>query len=332
MGCTVSAEDKAAAERSKMIDKNLREDGEKAAREVKLLLLGAGESGKSTIVKQMKIIHEDGYSEDECKQYRAVVYSNTIQSIMAIIKAMSNLKIDYRETARVDDARQLFALSAAAEEQGVLTDDLANVIRRLWADSGVQGCFTRSREYQLNDSAAYYLNDLDRIARADYIPTQQDVLRTRVKTTGIVETHFTFKDLHFKMFDVGGQRSERKKWIHCFEGVTAIIFCVALSAYDLVLAEDEEMVSFRYSLERFTTGEVMENIVDFLRGFYTGANKYDEAASYIQTKFEELNKKKDTKEIYTHFTCATDTKNVQFVFDAVTDVIIKNNLKDCGLF
>ncbi|CDQ92451.1 unnamed protein product [Oncorhynchus mykiss] len=65
---------------------------------------------------------------------------------------------------------------------------------------------------------------------------------------------------------------------------------------------------------------------------YTGANKYDEAASYIQTKFEDLNKKKDTKEIYTHFTCATDTKNVQFVFDAVTDVIIKNNLKDCGLF
>ncbi|CAG06968.1 unnamed protein product [Tetraodon nigroviridis] len=198
MGCTVSAEDKAAAERSKMIDKNLREDGEKAAREVKLLLLGAGESGKSTIVKQMKIIHEDGYSEDECKQYRAVVYSNTIQSMMAIVKAMASLKIDYSSPSRVDDAQQLFALSAAAEEQGILPEDLANVIRRLWGDSGIQSCFTRSREYQLNDSAAYYLNDLERIAKADYIPTQQDVLRTRVKTTGIVETHFTFKELHFK--------------------------------------------------------------------------------------------------------------------------------------
>uniref|UniRef100_A0A8C5MY88 Guanine nucleotide-binding protein G(i) subunit alpha-2 n=1 Tax=Leptobrachium leishanense TaxID=445787 RepID=A0A8C5MY88_9ANUR len=355
MGCTASAEDKAAAERSKNIDKNLREDGEKAAREVKLLLLGAGESGKSTIVKQMKIIHEDGYSEEECRQYRAVVYSNTIQSIMAIIKAMGNLKIDFGETARADDARQLFALSCTAEEQGVLPDDLAGVIRRLWADQGVQACFNRSREYQLNDSAAYYLNDLERIGRSDYVPTQQDVLRTRVKTTGIVETHFTFKDLHFKMFDVGGQRSERKKWIHCFEGVTAIIFCVALSAYDLVLAEDEEMNRMHESMKLFDSicnnkwftetsiilflnkkdlfeEKITQSPLTICFPEYTGANSYDEAASYIQSKFEDLNKRRDTKEIYTHFTCATDTKNVQFVFDAVTDVIIKNNLKDCGLF
>ncbi|XP_040850449.1 guanine nucleotide-binding protein G(i) subunit alpha-2 isoform X2 [Ochotona curzoniae] len=274
---------------------------------------------------------------------------------MAIVKAMSNLQIDFTDSSRNDDARQLFALSAAAEEQGVLPEDLSGVIRRLWADQGVQACFGRSREYQLNDSAAYYLNDLERIAQSDYIPTQQDVLRTRVKTTGIVETHFTFKDLHFKMFDVGGQRSERKKWIHCFEGVTAIIFCVALSAYDLVLAEDEEMNRMHESMKLFDS--ICNNkwftdtsIILFLNKKdlfeekithshlticfpeYTGANKYDEASSYIQSKFEDLNKRKDTKEIYTHFTCATDTKNVQFVFDAVTDVIIKNNLKDCGLF
>uniref|UniRef100_A0A3B1JSK4 Guanine nucleotide-binding protein G(i) subunit alpha-2 n=1 Tax=Astyanax mexicanus TaxID=7994 RepID=A0A3B1JSK4_ASTMX len=348
MGCTVSAEDKAAAERSKMIDKNLREDGEKAAREVKLLLLGDTTYSVSSLnLLCFRIIHEDGYSEDECKQYRAVVYSNTIQSIMAIIKAMGNLKIEYSDASR--------AKVTSAEEQGILPDDLSNVIRRLWADSGVQGCFGRSREYQLNDSAAYYLNDLERIARADYIPTQQDVLRTRVKTTGIVETHFTFKDLHFKMFDVGGQRSERKKWIHCFEGVTAIIFCVALSAYDLVLAEDEEMNRMHESMKLFDSicnnkwftetsiilflnkkdlfeEKITSSPLNICFPEYSGANKYDEAASYIQTKFEDLNKKKDTKEIYTHFTCATDTKNVQFVFDAVTDVIIKNNLKDCGLF
>lgn len=66
--------------------------------------------------------------------------------------------------------------------------------------------------------------------------------------------------------------------------------------------------------------------------FAVGSNTYEEASSYIRMKFENLNKRKDQKEIYTHLTCATDTNNIQFVFDAVTDVIIKNNLKDCGLF
>lgn len=65
---------------------------------------------------------------------------------------------------------------------------------------------------------------------------------------------------------------------------------------------------------------------------FSGGSTFEEAAGFVQFQFEDLNKRKDTKEIYAHFTCATDTKNVQFVFDAVTDVIIKNNLKDCGLF
>ncbi|KAJ4934627.1 hypothetical protein JOQ06_007412 [Pogonophryne albipinna] len=354
MGCTISAEDKAAVERSKMIDKNLRDDREKSAKEVKLLLLGAGESGKSTLVKQMKIIHEDGYSEEECKQYKVVVYSNTIQSIMAIIRAMGRLKIEFGDAARADDARQLFVLASSAEE-GVLPSELTTVIQRLWGDVGVQTCFDRSREYQLNDSAAYYLNDLDRICQPNYVPTQQDVLRTRVKTTGIVETHFNFKDLYFKMFDVGGQRSERKKWIHCFEGVTSIIFCVALSDYDLVLAEDEEMNRMHESMKLFDSicnnkWFTLTSIILFLNKKdlfeekitrsplticwpeYSAGNSYDETSCYIQTQFEDLNKRKGTKEIYTHFTCATDTKNVQFVFDAITDVIIKINLREIGLY
>ena len=100
MGCAVSSLEKEAAERSRKIDRELAIDGEKASREVKLLLLGAGESGKSTIVKQMKIIHETGYSSEECLQYQPVVYSNTIQSLMAIIRAMGQLRIDFRNHDR----------------------------------------------------------------------------------------------------------------------------------------------------------------------------------------------------------------------------------------
>lgn len=64
---------------------------------------------------------------------------------------------------------------------------------------------------------------------------------------------------------------------------------------------------------------------------YRGSNTYEEAAAFIKMKFESCSLKRSTKEIYTHFTCATDTNNIQFVFDAVTDVIRRNNLKECGL-
>lgn len=180
MGCAVSSTtDKEAVERSKKIDKDLRADGERAAREVKLLLLGkptfsscsffvpvlimvnftgAGESGKSTIVKQMKIIHETGYSKEECEQYRPVVYSNTIQSLMAIIRAMGQLRINFADSSRAvvgfhcfsissvviwwfiilchqDDARLFFTLASAADE-GMLTYDLAQVWQLLSKCSG----------------------------------------------------------------------------------------------------------------------------------------------------------------------------------------------------
>ena len=354
MGCAASSSsDKAAAERSKKIDKDLRADGEKSANEVKLLLLGAGESGKSTIVKQMKIIHETGYNAEECEQYKSVVYSNTIQSLMTIIRALEQLKIDFDDPSKTNVAREFFTLASSTPE-GELSSDLVVLMKSLWQDPGVQQCFARSREYQLNDSAAYYLNALDRITMPDYIPTQQDVLKTRIKTTGIVETRFSFKGLQFKMFDVGGQRSERKKWIHCFEDVTAIIFCVALSEYDLVLAEDEEMNRMVESMRLFDSicnskWFVETSIILFLNKKdifedkitrsplticfpeYNGPNTFEECADYIKMKFEDLNKRKGQKEIYTHFTCATDTSNIQFVFDAVVDVIIKNNLTSCGL-
>nr|ANV21084.1 guanine nucleotide-binding protein Gt subunit alpha-X [Geotria australis] len=354
MGSGASAEDKESAKRSKELEKKLAEDAEMEARTVKLLLLGAGESGKSTIVKQMKIIHKDGYSEAECLEFRAIIYSNTLQSILAIVRAMETFSIDYGDSARAADGRQLINLADSLEE-GSMPKELADIILRLWKDSGVQASFDRASEYQLNDSAAYYLNDLDRLMMPNYLPNEQDVLRSRVKTTGIIEDSFCFKDLQFRMFDVGGQRSERKKWIHCFEGVTCIIFCGALSAYDMVLVEDDEVNRMHESLHLFNSicnhrYFIATSIVLFLNKKdlfsekvkkvhlsicfpdYDGPNTFEDAGNYIKNQFLDLNLRKESKEIYSHLTCATDTQNVKFVFDAVTDIIIKENLKDCGLF
>jgi guanine nucleotide-binding protein subunit alpha len=69
------------------------------------------------------------------------------------------------------------------------------------------------------------------------------MLHSRLRTTGITETLFELGQLNFRMMDVGGQRSERKKWIHCFEGVQCLLFMVALSGYDQSLLEDQNAVS-----------------------------------------------------------------------------------------
>lgn len=170
---------------------------------------GAGESGKSTIVKQIKIIHNNGYTKEECIQHRPVVYSNTIQSLIAIIKAMSQFNVNFRDSSRIEDARKFLTIVSQSQDVPI-NAELCIIMKNIWLDEGTQYCLSRSREFQLNDSAQYYLNSLDRLAKPNYLPTQQDVLRTRVKTTGINETKFTFKGLNFTLVDVGGQRSERK--------------------------------------------------------------------------------------------------------------------------
>ena len=76
------------------------------------------------------------------------------------------------------------------------------------------------------------------ISDSGYLPNLQDILRTRVRTSGIVEEKYKIDGVDFSMYDVGGQRNERKKWIHCFDNVTAVIFVAAISEYDQVLYED----------------------------------------------------------------------------------------------
>lgn len=66
---------------------------------------------------------------------------------------MGQLKIGLADSDRVEDAKRLFALANTVEDSEELTGELAVVMKRLWRDAGVQICFARSREYQLNDSA-----------------------------------------------------------------------------------------------------------------------------------------------------------------------------------
>ena len=94
----------------------------------------------------------------------------------------------------------------------------------------------------LPNMTSSYFYDIERLFAKDYVPSDQDILRARLRTTGISETIFDLGQLTYKMFDVGGQRSERKKWIHVFDNVQVVLFLAAISGYDQVLVEDRNGV------------------------------------------------------------------------------------------
>ena len=136
--CTLNSDQRRANQVNRNIEKSLREERERTARDVKLLLLGAGESGKSTIVKQMQIIHRTGYNEEDCLKYKPVVYSNTVQSMVAIIRAMGKLSIPFSSPEKEEAARQFFRLAQdhAERESRDLSEQFWQTIRDLWDDSG----------------------------------------------------------------------------------------------------------------------------------------------------------------------------------------------------
>ncbi|XP_019503832.1 PREDICTED: guanine nucleotide-binding protein G(q) subunit alpha-like [Hipposideros armiger] len=318
MACCLSEEAKEARRINDEIERQLRRDKRDARRELKLLLLGTGESGKSTFIKQMRIIHGSGYSDEDKRGFTKLVYQNIFTAMQAMIRAMDTLKIPYKYEH--NKAHAQLVREVDVEKVSAFENPYVDAIKSLWNDPGIQECYDRRREYQLSDSTKYYLNDLDRVADPAYLPTQQDVLRVRVPTTGIIEYPFDLQSVIFRMVDVGGQRSERRKWIHCFENVTSIMFLVALSEYDQVLVEsDNETCTFLAEFAQIQCDVLMRPQRDA-----------QAAREFILKMFVDLNPDSD-KIIYSHFTCATDTENIRFVFAAVKDTILQLNLKEYNL-
>ncbi|XP_034397845.1 guanine nucleotide-binding protein subunit alpha-14-like [Cyclopterus lumpus] len=350
--CCVSAEDKENQRINEEIERQLRRDKKDSRRELKLLLLGTGESGKSTFIKQMRIIHGGGYTDEDKKSYAKLVYQNIFTSMQAMTRAMETLSISFTDPQNQSHANSV--LEVEVDKVDEFDESLAVAIRSLWDDAGIQECYDRRREYQLSDSTKYYLSDLDRISQPSYIPDLQDILRVRVPTTGIIEYPFDMENVIFRMVDVGGQRSERRKWIHCFENVTSIIFLVALSEYDQVLAEcdnenrmEESKALFKtiitYPWFQRSSVILFLNKTDILKEKiihshlanyfpeFTGPQKDTTSAQeFILKMYQDQNPDKD-KQLYPHFTCATDTENIRFVFVAVKDTILRHNLKEFNL-
>ncbi|CAN9504544.1 unnamed protein product [Ophioblennius macclurei] len=350
--CCLTAEEEENRRIHRQIEKQLRLDKHNFRRELKLLLLGTGESGKSTFIKQMRIIHGSGYSEVDRKGFTRLVFQNIVTAIQSLIEAMRTLRIHYVDDHNAGHAEKLSKVDAT--RVSMLESWQVDAVKRVWSDHGIQKCYDRRREFQLSDSAKYYLSDLNRITAPGYIPTLQDILRVRVPTTGILEYPFDLSRVVFRMVDVGGQRSERRKWIHCFECVTSIIFLSAISEYDQVLMENETENRLCESLALFKTilssswfqessTILFLNKTDLLHekiphshlgtyfpGFTGPKGDAESAKKFILSMYTERHAGHQ-RPLYAHYTCATDTENIRVVFDAVKDTLFRDNLDKFNL-
>lgn len=335
--------------------KNTKSSTQDSKPEYKMLLLGSGESGKSTILKQIKIIHQNGFSKRELYDYKPFVFKNICECAEAIIKALRKFNLDDDlQTMTNDDLDKILEYEVPMDEDSkTMTFALGDKMKTLIKEPMAVKLLEEHRgEFYLMDSFKYFFDNIDRITADGYVPNVTDVIRTRKQTSGIYDTRFQLEDIRIHLFDVGGQRSERKKWIHCFDNVTAVMFCVALSEYDQVLLESPTQNRLVESLNLFesvvnsmwfrrTSIILCLNKIDVfidklgrspLENYfpdYVGGNDVNKAVKYILWRFKQLNRA--NLNLVPYVTQATDTNNIKLAFAVVKETILHNALMDSGI-
>eukprot|EP00557_Chaetoceros_sp_GSL56_P014514 CAMPEP_0176485608 /NCGR_PEP_ID=MMETSP0200_2-20121128/5128_1 /TAXON_ID=947934 /ORGANISM="Chaetoceros sp., Strain GSL56" /LENGTH=448 /DNA_ID=CAMNT_0017882259 /DNA_START=154 /DNA_END=1500 /DNA_ORIENTATION=+ len=378
------------------------EDRKQNEQKVKLLLLGTGESGKSTIFKQMRILYGSPLTDDDLRMYGVIVRSNIVTAIRKLCLLARQLGYERRldEESAAATAADLSDVSGMTPREAYdqivtyLVDNVATepfpeipaeqaekdwvgkstragiqanrdaqqflqhveAIRVLWQSATMQEVWMRRAQANINDSHNIYLSDLTRIAHVNYIPSEYDILISRVRTTQVTVERYTIDGIQFEVYDVGGQRSERRKWIGCFENVDAVIFVAALSEYDQTLAEsrrqnrmmealnlfesvvknehfaDTSIMLFLNKKDVFAEKIMYSNIADspFFSDYAGPPQDFDHGVLYFIQKFEEHLGGDEFNDSFIHVTCATDTNNMEFVLDSSRTIIMTDNLRRAG--
>lgn len=430
---------------SKQIDEELRKEADRAkrrkVREVKVMLLGQAESGKSTLQKQFQLHYAAKTLERERPTWRPIVLLNIIQALRTILE---ELEFEFSQTHppsssseglpssssssllgssiselqlvkwRVDLSHvrtKLVPLTAIEESLAsdlvggamiprgrsgfvragwqslvsgmrprTVVDDayvdhtpetsqlaikalsmVQDDVAELWNHPAVKKLI-KLRKIVLQESAAYFLNNVSRIAVSNYVPTTEDILNVRIQTLGVSEHSFEIsvggQTMNWLLYDVGGARGQRHAWVPYFDDATAIIFLAPISAFDQYLEEDPRTNRIDDSLQLWTMIcsnlllrnahlVLMLNKTDLLReklnagtkvrkyitSYGDRPNTYEEASEYFRAHFLQVHRRKDVgkRSIYVHFTSMLDVQATRSILAVVGEAIIRSYMESVGL-
>lgn len=205
----------------------------------------------------MRLIHRVPFSQQEIELYRQLTFDNITSGLRHLLDAMDEFEIKVSEE-NISNVEIVDSVKDIGDGEPFPLHYI-EPLKSLWLDPNVQCAYKRGNEAALPEkcvllsvtifayiivarSLPYFFSSLERVFEPDYQPTEQDIIMCRSRTIGITETSFHLRGRELSMADVGGQKSERRKWIHCFQDVTSILFLVSLSGYDQCLVEDKNAV------------------------------------------------------------------------------------------
>eukprot|EP01084_Bolivina_argentea_P307164 530869_1 len=348
------------------IDKYLRDLHLQQQKTISLLLLGPGGSGKSTVLKQMEKIYRGQVQNKILKDAAQYIRQNILEDIYDLATQNAILKASHPSCELSQQSQeictQIASLKGGHLEETELTPQLAQSICILWNDPGLQHTYNIRKTSHIMDNAPYFFSNIKRISSERYITNFEDYVRVRHRTTGIIESEFDVdvdnsnnnNKWKFKVTDVGGQRTERKKWLRCFTDIHAIIYVMSLAAYDQTLFEDHTQNCYReaiYVFEKTMEHEALQSVdvIVFLNKndlfvpkikqipfsvFDENFNKeliHDGNAvkSYLRNEYKKrfyngLTPKESQRRIHFHVTCATDTNQIETVMHVIQFETVRN--------
>jgi hypothetical protein len=287
----------------------------------------------------------DHMSDQKKAQCLVAIRRNCIEAIQTLLVACDTLQVPLSDATLVDAKEEIIGLNA---DSVTLNEELGAKISNLWKDPGLQTVWNRRSEFWCMDATSYYLQEVERLASEDCEATDDDMIMTRVRTTGIVVTQILEPPYVYQIVDVGGQRSERRKWIHCFDTVKAIIFLEGLAGYNQVLFEDNSMNRMKESMNLFV--DVIKNPIFANTPIFVFLNKKDlfetmiqtqpltvcfpeydgelgdvqGALSFITKKYEDLMKEHGGgRQVYVHIIAARVRRDIKIAFGEVKETLKK---------
>eukprot|EP00842_Homolaphlyctis_polyrhiza_P004491 jgi/Hompol1/5042/HPOL_000733-RA len=321
---------------------------EREREDPRLLILGSGDSGKTTLLKQLRIFYGQAFTAKEIENYRKLLLLNLVTSMQKLVALARQPEFGLAESAHERLIAE-FPVDGMTSVPAAVTD----AIVALWNAEAVQKALLVSSRYNIQDTAGVFLSRAREICDPAFVPTNKDILMVRSPTLCVTETAFKIGIHNYHFYDVGGQRGLRKQWAPFFDYCHGILFVASLSSFDQTLSESEEPINrMTDAIELF--GQVVNNKVlaksdimlflnkrdlfeaklervrfaDYFEK-YMGANDPDNVAKYIAALFKAQNRDPERKFLL-HRTCCIDQVSMEVIVSRMIETLTITALNSIG--